>query len=208
MNKNKIIITFIVILIIINVFIYYKKQSESNLIDENIFLAEDNKNNTNTIKSFNNKSISKIKVHIIGEIKSPGLYELDEGSRINDLIILAGGQTENSDLSKVNLAYELSDGEKINIPSIFDDISTYIYNDAGENVLEESNNNFNNEKININTASTTDLEKISGIGPSLAQKIISYRNSNGKFESIDDLKNVSGIGQKKFESIKDSLYIK
>ena len=109
----------------------------------------------------------------------------------------------------MNLAYQLSDGDKIYIPSISDEVSTYIYNDAGENVLiEEKTSATHTKKININKASVEELENISGIGPSLASKIISYRDSNGKFNSIEELKNVSGIGDKKFESIKEYITVK
>lgn len=184
-----------------------------NLINDDVLISPINtavsSNHVGFSEEYDNlpKSITKIKVHIIGEINAPGLYELEENSRINDLIILAGGQTEKADLNKVNLAYELSDGEKIYIPSISDNVSTYIYNDAGENVSEQSTTFPTTGKININKAKLEDLETISGVGPSLAQKILNYRDSNGKFKSIEDLKNVSGIGEKKYESIKEYITI-
>ena len=197
--KNKeIIILLVIILIIISTIIYKIENFKyNNLINENIFETQNTSNNSlmqNNVSS----NISKIKVHIIGEINLPGLYELDEGARINDLILLAGGSTENADLNKVNLAYELSDGEQIYIPSIFDENNEYNYNEVSSN----------SGKININKATVQDLQTISGLGPSLAQKIIEYRNTNGKFNSIEELKNISGIGEKKFELIKDFVSIK
>lgn len=141
--------------------------------------------------------VEKIKIHIIGEVASPGIYEIDAGSRIDDAIKCAGGATENADFDKVNLAYELSDGEKIYIPSIFDDEAEYTIS-----------NDVQNSKVNINKATSSELETINGIGPSLAEKIIAYRKENGRFSSIEDLKNVSGIGEKKYESIKDSVVVK
>ena len=209
MNKKKIII-FIIPIIIIGIIIYNKntyKQDYENLYDNNIFTNQSNINYTVIEEKFSQENM-KIKVHITGEVNSPGLYELEEGSRINDLILLAGNKTEKADLNKVNLAYELSDGEKIYIPSIFDENSAYIYNEAGQNVLESNEFVSKAEKININKANSSDLQQISGIGPSLAEKIINYRNSNGKFNSIEELKNVSGIGDKKFESIKEYLTLK
>lgn len=211
MNKNKIILIIIIVFLIITI-IYktYKSQiSYNNLLDENIFTVTNNETSNSAISNtlLNNNNL-KIKVHIIGEIHYPGLYELDEGSRINDLILIAGGNTKNADLNKINLAYQLSDGEKIYIPSIFDEITEYIYSDAGENVSEKSTNSSESSAINLNIATVTDLENISGIGPSLAQKIVDYRNSNGKFNSIDELKNVSGIGEKKFEQIKKYISVK
>ena len=212
LEKEKIfkLIIPVILFFILFGFMMYKKQNieYDNLINNNI-LIEDTVENSDNIKIFESSvdSTLKIKVHITGEIQSPGLYEIDEKSRINDLVFIAGGPTEKADLGKVNLAYELNDGEKIYIPSIFDETDTYISNDAGENVLEASSLSTltKNRKININKATQEDLQTISGIGPSLAQKIILYRETNGKFTSIEDLKNVSGVGEKKFESIKDYI---
>ena len=205
-KKKTILIITIAIFSIISIFLYKKQNYEYNILEEDIFVQNTTDSTNFTLEE---TPISKIKVHVIGEIISPGLYELDEGARINDLILLAGGKTKKADLSKVNLAYQLSDGEKIYIPSISDEVSTYIYNDAGENVLQDENTSSSKTgKININKATISDLEKISGIGPSLANKIINYRDSNGKFNSIDELKNVSGIGDKKYESIKEYITIK
>lgn len=95
------------------------------------------------------------------------------------------------------MAYELSDGEKVYIPSIFDEETEYT---IGSDVK--------NTKVNINKATASELETINGIGPSLAEKIITYRKENGSFSSIEDLKNVSGIGEKKFEAIKDKIVVK
>lgn len=190
MNKNKIIILIVVAISIIGLFMYKRKNNEYDILLENNIYA------FNQTESESSNQTSKIKVHIIGEINNPGLYELEEGARIYDLIILAGSQTENADLNKINLAYELSDGEKIYIPSIFDEDYEYINSD-----------NNKSGKININKATENDLQNITGIGPGLAQKIVSYRNANGKFDSIDDLKNVSGIGEKKFESIKEFISV-
>lgn len=116
---------------------------------------------------------------------------------MDDAIKIAGGATADIDFEKLNLAYELSDGEKVYIPSIFDEEMEY---NIGSNVK--------NTKVNINKATASELETINGIGPSLAEKIIAYRNENGRFASVEDLKNISGIGEKKFESIKDAVVVK
>ena len=210
MNKKNIVILSLILIISISIIIYEKLKYNydyENIKNEDIFISENTTNNNNN-ENMNLQDSTKIKVHITGEINNPGLYELDENSRINDLILLAGGKTETADLNKVNLAYTLSDGEKIYIPSIFDEVSTYIYNDAGENVIESSDTLYNTKQININKATTSDFQQISGIGPNLAQKIIDYRNSIGKFNSIEELKNVSGIGDKKFETIKECVCVK
>ena len=209
MTKKKIILFTLISIILFTGLIIYKNAHSKyeTLLDNNVFTNQNIIDN-NTIEKTSFQEKTKIKVHITGEITSPGLYELDQGSRINDLILLSGGQSENADLNKVNLAYELSDGEKIYIPSIFDEDTAYIYNDAGENVSEKNQDFSNNTKIDINKATAEDLQKISGIGPSLAEKITNYRNSNGKFSSIEELKNISGIGNKKFESIKEYITVK
>ena len=159
-----------------------------------------------TIEKEVKKEDKKKKVHITGEVRNPGLYELEEGSRILDIINLAGGITPEANLDKVNLAYQISDGQKVKIPSIKDEeVGNYIYENSGENVIEEDKDK-NNTKIDINKADLNDLITLPGIGESTAQKIIDYREKNGKFKTIEDIKNVSGIGESKYNQIKD--YIK
>lgn len=202
-NKNKLVIGLIVIVLIFSAIVYVVSNNNEESY-EGIYL-----NSQELEEVANVEEIEKIKIHIIGEINNPGIYELDIGSRIQDAIISAGGTNINADLDKVNLAYELEDGQKIKIPSIFDEQTAYIYNDSGENVLvQDENSSQISKKVNINKATETELQEINGVGPSLAQKIITYRNENGKFKSIEDLKNVSGIGEKKYEIIKEYVSIK
>lgn len=214
MNKyKKILIELLIIITIFFILIYnfiIKNNSEED------FLSSDT-----TINYFNNNQIEfqtessiekieeKIKIYIIGQVKTNGVLELNLGSRIEDAIILAGGTTEIADLSRVNLAYKLEDGQKIYIPSIYDkdNANEYISTENGENVIEETTIN-NNNKININKSTVSDLTSIPGIGESTAQKIIDYRNKNGTFKNIEDIKNINGIGEKKFEKIKEYIDIK
>ena len=210
MDNKKIIILgcgFVGIIIMIILFFCFDNNGfeNSNKDDLDIYdiaLIEGNENNDEKIEN----KISKIKVHITGEVLKQGLIELDEGSRIADAINEAGNITEFADLSKVNLAYELSDGQKVYIPSIKDETEEYISESAGESVLEDED--VKDGKININTADIDLLQTINGVGESLASKIIDYRKQNGKFKSVEDLKNVSGIGDKKFEDIKDKVIVK
>lgn len=200
-NKQKIILTIITIIIIfiIGIFLITKDKNVENeyqqyIVDENEEVEE--------------KDIEKekIKIHVIGEVQNTGMIELDEGARISDIIEAAGGSTENADLSKVNLAYEVEDGQKVYIPSINDErVKQYVTNGSGEGVVEEETKK---GLVNINTATQTELETLSGIGPSTALKIITYREENGKFKSIEDIKNIPGIGDSKFENIKDFIYVK
>ena len=133
-----------------------------------------------------------------------------------DAIDAAGGLTEDADMSKINLAYVLEDGVKIKIPSVNDKNEVREDNNVTngaeivDSVLEDTSNSANSKSkmININKASQTELETLPGIGPSIALKIINFRNENGKFSSIEDLKKVSGIGENKYENIKNLICVK
>lgn len=115
--------------------------------------------------------------------------------------------TQNANLNRINLAYVLKDGQKIYVPSIYDEEETEIITeDIGKNILDDSTKG-SNAKININTATETQLENLSGIGPSTAIKIVNYRKENGLFKSIDEIKNVPGIGESKFQAIKDNICV-
>ena len=207
-KKQKIIITIIGILMVVFIGFYIisktnNKKYEYLEIEENEII--DN-NNIDEEKTYEDDK--KIIIHVTGAIKNEGIVEAEEGTRISEIIDLAGGVTKEADLSKINLAYAVRDGQKIYVPSINDknDIEN-ISEGAGENVVY-GNSGRAEEKVNINTASQTELETLSGIGPSTALKIINYREENGNFEKIEDVKNVPGIGETKFESLKESICVK
>lgn len=166
-----------------------------NLYEQNTVLQEDVKN--------------AIVVHVIGEVVNSGVVELEVGARIIDAIEKCGGVTDEADLTKINLAYKVEDGQRICIPSINDEEfneEEYITKGSGQTGIIE-NNTEEGSAININIASQTELEQLSGIGPSTALKIIQYRDENGRFDDIEDIKNVPGIGDAKFESIKESICV-
>ena len=152
------------------------------------------------------KEDNEIIVHITGEVENEGIVKVEKDSRLIDVIEEAGGTTEDADLSKVNLAYTVQDGQKIYIPNAEENIEEYINEDAGEGVIPEESK-INKEKVNINTAKQTELETLNGIGPSTALKIINYREENGQFKEIEDIKNVPGIGESKFEAIKEDICV-
>lgn len=216
-NQKIFIIVFIIILIALIGYTLWNIFSDN---DDDLYLNEDLMINStsNVINNTANDPIEvsseKIIVYIIGCVHTPGIVELDVDSRVSDAVSAAGGLLEDADLSKINLAYKLEDGQKITIPSINDktdedsDYQDYISDDPGNIISGTSSNSSNSktqEKVNINSASQTELETLPGIGPSTAAKIISYRNENGKFKSIEDIKNVSGIGDSKFNNIKDNI---
>ena len=131
---------------------------------------------------------------------------LESGARIVDAIEAAGGETDEADLTKLNLAYILNDGEKIKVPKKGEEQQEYITSTSGLETSEE--NKTESQKININTANLEELTKLPGIGEATANKIISYRKETGKFKTIEDLKNVPGIGNSKFDNLKDMITIK
>ena len=222
-NKTKIILSVVLIIALIIGFAIYtmvnnNKNSEltiadmlvSNEADVNENQAKDNAVDVNNENL--QEETEKIAVHIIGEVNKPGIIYLEEGARINDAIEEAGGETKEADLAQVNLAYVLQDGQKIYIPNKKEKITTYIIQESGNNGVVEENSNTNeskgeNEKVNINTASQSELDGLPGIGDSIAKRIIDYREQNGNFKSIEELKEVKGIGEAKFEEIKDRVTI-
>lgn len=137
-----------------------------------------------------------IMVDVKGAVMHPGVYELIEKSRVIDAIDRAGGSEPEADLSKVNLAAFLKDGQVVYIPRNGEEKSAWENEGIGT-----SDSGSSNAQININTATLEELTKLPGIGPSKAQAIISYREEHGSFKDIKDLTKVSGIGQKTFEKL-------
>lgn len=147
-------------------------------------------------------------VHVAGEVKNPGMVELGANERVAKAIELAGGATENAQLDSINLAKKCEDGEQITVPSkVTAESSGTASSDSSSSQASSASSSSSNGKVNINTADATGLQQISGIGPSKAQKIIAYREQNGKFKSVEDLTNVSGIGEKTLASIKDQICV-
>ena len=209
-KKQKIIVIAIAGIVVIGImyFIYNKNQVKEDINIENEILVN------SVITNENNTNDDIVIIHITGSVKNPGIVKLKEGSRIEDAIESAGGLTENADITKVNLAYVVEDGTKIKIPSASEeDIGDedIIDSKSGDNIIIEENavpSNNSPQTINVNKATEKEFETLPGIGPSLASKIIEYRNQNGKFESIEDIKNVNGIGDNKYEKIKDLITVK
>lgn len=133
-------------------------------------------------------------VHIAGAVNNPGIIVAPVDARLYEVIEVAGGATEDADLDKVNLASIVSDAQKIIIPFVQVEENSYKYF-------------IDNELVNINTANVEELETLDGIGESTAKKIIKYRDEVGFFKSIDELMNVAGIGEAKYNAIKDDITI-
>ena len=201
-QRKKVIIICILVIILVGWKIYdssnFETEEESQIMDSNIQ------------ESKTEDEEELVIVHVTGEVKKPGVVRVKEGSRVEDIVKAAGGLTENADISNINLAYVVEDGTKIRIPSTDDEKQEeYITQSIGEGIImQEESNNSRGSIVNINTANETELEELPGIGASIAGRIIEYRNKNGKFKSIEDIKNVTGIGDSKFEKIKDLIKVK
>ncbi len=158
-----------------------------------------------------NQSISsEVMVHVAGAVVSPGVYAVSEGDRVQDAVEAAGGFASGAASDAVNLARTVQDGEQIFIPTeeqveSGDYASTLSSTDTSSST--GSNGQSTSSLININTASVDELDTLPGIGPVTAQAIVDERESNGAFTSIEDIQRVSGIGEKKFEKIKDSICV-
>lgn len=133
----------------------------------------------------------KVKVHVIGEVHSPGVVELPEGSRIEDAIEAAGGQTESADLSSVNLARALGDGEQLVVLKLGEAATS----------PETSTSGAQEQLISLNLATAAQLEQLPRVGPAMANRIVAWRDDNGGFTEIEQLLNVEGIGKKTFEQL-------
>lgn len=200
-NKNYIVIAVVavIICIVILIYIFSLNQTDYNNYEDLEITSTEEENKEETEEK------EKIKVHIAGSVVSEGIVELEEGARVADAIDKVGGTTPDANMNQVNLAYKLEDGQKIYIPNQNEE--EYKITEGKEGIQTNEDINKNNELININTATQTELELLPGIGPSTATKIIDYREENGEFETIDDIKNVPGIGEAKYETIKNSITV-
>ena len=223
LRKTVISLIIVITLLAIGYYIYCKNNNyeefESDTKSESFTTYREEKEYTQQeIKNENKEEVQTkeiIIVHITGEVENWGVIELGKGARVIDAVNKAGGFTEEADTVKVNLAYELTDGVKIYIPSKNEEVENsittqkYITTDSGDNVIVEESDmeKTTNMLVNINEATQTELETLPGIGPSTALKIISYREANGEFSSIEDIKNVSGIGDNKFEKIRELICV-
>ena len=146
-----------------------------------------------------------VTVDVKGAVKKPGVYQLQSNSRVHDALEKAGGLTDEADLKSVNQAQKLSDEAVVYVAKV------------GENAVDvtasapasatSGTNQTKSALVNLNTATEADFQTISGIGQKRAQDIIAYREANGRFKSVDDLKNVSGIGAKTLEKLKEYVTV-
>ena len=168
---------------------------EENVSEETLEVAE----NPETLIDVEEETPKKIYVSVLGEVANPGVFILDEGARVFEAINAAGGTLENANINAIPLVEVLKDGSQIVVQG-YDD------NQAVAS-MEASFGEADSKKVNINTATQSELITLSGIGTKRAGDIIAYRNSKGSFEKIEDIMNVSGIKESVFEKIKDSITV-
>jgi len=214
--RKQIIISIIVLIVLISLgtsYFYFKEDKE-----EDIVIKEEKVHKKET-----QEVVEKVSVDIKGEINSPGTYTVDINFRVIDVIDKAGGLTDNADTSVINLSKKVKDEMVIIIYSKeqvknFEETKekeTYLQNKC----ISPDENSLNNDacisnsettvtgKVNINTATISELMTLNGIGESRAKDIISYREKNGLFKSIEDIKNVSGIGESTYANIKENITV-
>ena len=171
------------------------------------------KEETSSVDTAEQAEPKKICVHVVGEVAKPGMYELEEGARVSDGIDAAGGMLGGADQLSINLARQLSDGEQVVVSSkASSDVSAAAslpsdVQGTRSGAASGANPSSVMGKVNINTASAAELTSLDGVGDATAAKIIAYRQANGSFSSIEEIKKVSGIGDKKFAALKDRITV-
>lgn len=234
-NKGKIITFVIIILISIGgllckgylsdeVYVLNEEENTSknteDSIDKNDDVDNSSSSNSNklTNKSEKDIGVKEITVYISGQVAKEGVVTLSSDKRLADAVEKLGGLTKNADTNNINLAMKLEDEKHYIIPKEGEAVqnnsdSTQVISNKDNN--NQANNSSNNatqsdsqgSKININTADLKQLDDIPGVGEATANKILSYRDENGEFKSIEEIKNVNGIGDKKFENMKDLICV-
>ena len=157
--------------------------------------------------SAKSSSAAEVYVDVDGAVVRPGVYRLKDGARVSQAIDAAGGLTAEADVTGLNRASKITDGQKIYVPTVGEQQAAAAVGGAESSTATTPGAGSSSGLVNINTASAAELQTLSGIGPSMAQSIIDERTKNGAFASVDDLMRVSGIGEKKLAKIKDCICV-
>lgn len=193
LKKNFLFVIIVLIVISIVIILKFQETKSNYTEDENDILDLLEKEESNLeLTSENIEEETTYIVDIKGEINRPGVYEVNTTSRVNDVIQLAGGFTDEADQNFVNLAQKVQDEMVIIIPKIGEE----------HQILSGSSNmTIDDSRVNINQASKDELETLPGIGPAKAQAILDFREENGSFKEVEDLLQVNGIGEKTLENL-------
>jgi competence protein ComEA len=148
---------------------------------------------------------AQLVVHVAGAVTNPGVYQLDQAARVIDAVDAAGGAVAGADLGVLNLAAPVGDGERIYVPLVGETPPPVLGGSDGAGSLGGVNGGSGSGRINVNTASASELTDLPGVGPVLAERIVAFRNANGPFGELADLGEVSGIGPKVLAGLADSV---
>lgn len=200
-DKRWTVVAVLLVLVVFTAGVKYSDYKNSQEMAEEILLSSSPVVEERLEEEAPEKTIA---VYVTGAVKYPGVYRLQEGDRMHQAIELAGGALEEAEVRYLDMARLLVDGETILVP---------LKGETAEGMPGTNSGHLGSSQrsglVNINTASAQEMaEKLDGIGPSLAQRIVDYRNNNGMFKNIEEIKNVSGIGDKRFEAIKDKITVR
>lgn len=203
-KKRLAFILVLAILIVSGSFYFYDQKNKNNEITISPSTSSD------AAAGMNKSEKAELVVYISGAVNKPGLIRVPAGSRVADAVEYAGGFAPGADASKVNLAKMMKDGMHVDIPVEKAAADKRTGTDSHNSARQSQHNSTvslssGKQVININYADKTELDKLPGIGPSLAERIVEYRQENGSFQDLNDLKNVPGIGDAKFNQIKDKI---
>lgn len=183
-----------------------KNEAEFSFQEESTTVTNESSKQVESTKQIKKEQNLDIFVDVKGAVKNPGMYEVQEAMRVWDVVGLAGGVKENADTKQVNFSQRISDQMVIYIPVQGEVLPEILKEVSNENNQDKETNSAMN-KIDLNKASETELQTLTGVGGKKAQEIIRYREEKGGFKSIEDLKNISGIGEKTFEKLKNQITV-
>lgn len=182
------------------------EKPESSLQTSDIIKAESSatkKEGESSDQVISSQDSPFVMVDIKGAVQKPGVYQLPKDARVKDALAQAGGATKEADLRQLNLASKLQDEMAVYIPAAGEEIPP----SSPVSSISSSGTSNDQPLVNINTANTDELQTLNGIGPSKASAIVSYREENGLFQTVEDLGQVSGIGDKSLEKIKAQITV-
>lgn len=202
-KANKHVVLGGIVLILAGTYFFLKPPTEESSVfdNEDEWLTSEETVNEKIVEEEEQEVI--VVVDVKGAVNKPGVYEADGEDRVIDMINKAGGLKESADEAKINFAIRVEDEMVIYVPEIGEALEQ-----VGGIMTPIGGTDQQDGKVNINTADDAELQTLTGIGPAKAAAIIDYREKNGPFQAIEDLKLISGIGEKSFEKLKDQIKVK
>lgn len=204
LNDHKWYIIAVVLMAVGGIYYLFFNNNEASVSDVETILPQEVKEDGQHEQKADTELPEKIIVDVKGQVKKPGVYPSSQEERVIDVINRAGGLTESADESQVNFAEHVQDAMVIYIPAI-GEVEMETADTQTGNFTGNSGGDNQQAKVNLNKADETELQTLPGIGPAKATAIVQYRETNGPFKTIEDLKNISGIGDKTFEKLKDHI---